>query len=63
ESFPAHTRVETQGEFTRGATVFCKPGNLYSPAFGDEPAPENSLVVTGLDVAGFHQYLLDRVAE
>ena len=62
ESFPAHTRVETQGEFTRGATVFCKPGNLYSPAFGDEPAPENSLVVTGLDVAGFHQYLLDRVA-
>ena len=62
ESFPAHTRVETQGEFTRGATVFCKPGNLYSPAFGDEPAPENSLVVTGLDVAGFHQYLLDGVA-
>ncbi len=61
ESFPAHTRVETQGAFTRGATVFCKPGNLYDPAFGDEAAPENSLVVTGLDVAGFHQYLLDRV--
>nr|WP_286130375.1 nucleoside hydrolase [Clostridium sp. ATCC 29733] len=62
ESFPAHTRVETQGEFTRGATIFCRPGNLYDPAFGDEPAPENSLVVTGLDVAGFHQYLFDRVA-
>ena len=54
--------METQGEFTRGATIFCRPGNLYDPAFGDEPAPENSLVVTGLDVAGFHQYLFDRVA-
>ena len=56
--FQAHTRVDLQGEFTRGATIFREPERRFvSDAFGQEPPRANSTVVTELDGPAFKEYL------
>ena len=62
KSFRSYTRVELEGEFTRGATVFQTTEKFFvSEAFGNHPKPPNSKVVTALDGPRFKDYLYELI--
>lgn len=57
--FSAYTRVETKGRFARGATIFAQYNTQGEQGFGYDYSPNNSEIVTQVDGAQFHEYLLD----
>ncbi len=56
--FEANTRIETQGTYTRGATIFETEEHHYSDTF-----VANSYVVTRMDGVGFKDYLMALITD